>query len=62
MTITEKDMTFKGLARRIDPLGRIVIPSEYRKVLGIEEYDNLEMFLTQEGGVYLKKVEKEDKA
>jgi AbrB family transcriptional regulator, transcriptional pleiotropic regulator of transition state genes len=33
----------RGIARRIDHLGRIVIPSEYRKVFGIEIGDLLDM-------------------
>ncbi len=33
----------RGIARRIDHLGRIVIPSEYRKVFGIENGDLLDM-------------------
>lgn len=33
----------RGIARRIDHLGRIVIPAEYRKVFGIENGDLLDM-------------------
>ncbi len=41
----------RGIARRIDHLGRIVIPSEYRKVFGIETGDLLDM--TIEGDAVL---------
>ncbi len=41
----------RGIARRIDHLGRIVIPSEYRKVFGIENGDLLDM--TIEGDAVL---------
>lgn len=32
-----------GIARRIDELGRIVIPVEFRRVLGIRDGDELEI-------------------
>lgn len=35
-----------GIIRRIDPLGRIVIPKEIRKVLHIEDSDPLEISLS----------------
>lgn len=43
-----------GLQRKLEELGRIVIPSEYRKALGFEEQEYLEMFLVG-GGVLIKK-------
>ena len=39
----------KGLVRNLDHLGRIVIPSEIRKILGIEPKDPMEIILTDEG-------------
>lgn len=33
----------RGVARRIDHLGRLVIPREYRKVFGIRDGDLLDM-------------------
>lgn len=39
----------KGLVRNLDHLGRIVIPSEIRKTLGIEPKDPMEIILTDEG-------------
>jgi len=44
-----------GVVRRIDDLGRIVIPKEIRKVLRIKEGDPLEIFTDKEGEVILKK-------
>ena len=36
-------MKSSGIIRKLDPLGRIVIPAEIRKVLGIGEGDSLEI-------------------
>ena len=36
-------MIATGIVRKLDPLGRIVIPAEIRKVLGIGEGDSLEI-------------------
>lgn len=44
-----------GIVRRIDDLGRIVIPKEIRRVLRIRESDPLEIFTDREGGIILKK-------
>ena len=41
--------------RRIDDLGRIVIPKEIRKTLRIREGDPLEIFTDKEGEIILKK-------
>ena len=35
-----------GIVRKIDDLGRIVIPAEMRRVLGVQEGDELEISLT----------------
>ena len=48
-------MKATGVVRRIDDLGRIVIPKEIRRVLHIKEGDPLEIFTDREGGVILKK-------
>lgn len=45
-----------GIVRRIDPLGRIVLPKELRKVLNIEEGDPIEIF-TDGNMVVLSKYE-----
>jgi AbrB family transcriptional regulator (stage V sporulation protein T) len=43
-----------GIIRRIDDLGRIVIPKEMRRTLRIHEGDPLEEFVV-DGGIFLKK-------
>jgi AbrB family transcriptional regulator, transcriptional pleiotropic regulator of transition state genes len=49
-------MTPRGLSRRIDQLGRIVVPVELRRALGIHEGDQLE--ISREGErIVLEKVE-----
>ena len=48
-------MKATGVVRRIDDLGRIVIPKESRKVLRIKEGDPIEIFTGREGEVILKK-------
>lgn len=40
-------MKSTGIVRRIDELGRIVIPKEIRKSLGIREGENLEIFIDE---------------
>jgi AbrB family looped-hinge helix DNA binding protein len=34
-----------GIVRKIDDLGRVVIPAEYRRTLGVHEGDELEILL-----------------
>lgn len=48
-------MKATGVVRRIDDLGRIVIPKEIRRTLHIKEGDPLEIFTDKEGEVILKK-------
>lgn len=48
-------MKATGVVRRIDDLGRIVIPKEIRKTLRIKEGDPLEIFTDKDGEVILKK-------
>lgn len=45
-----------GVVRKVDELGRIVIPIELRRTLGIEEKDSLEIYVDNEK-VILKKYE-----
>lgn len=42
-----------GIVRKIDELGRIVLPIEVRKLFDLKEKDSVEIF-TDEGGIYLK--------
>ena len=44
-----------GIVRRIDDLGRVVIPKEIRRTLRIREADPLEIFTNNEGAIILKK-------
>ncbi|MBO6061863.1 MAG: stage V sporulation protein T [Clostridia bacterium] len=48
-------MKATGIVRRIDELGRVVIPKEIRRTLRIREGDPLEIFVDREGGVILRK-------
>ena len=48
-------MKATGIVRRIDDLGRIVIPKEIRRVLRIREGDPLEIFTEKDGEVIFKK-------
>ena len=48
-------MKATGVVRRIDDLGRVVIPKEIRKTLRIKEGDPLEIFTDRDGQVILKK-------
>lgn len=44
-----------GIVRKIDNLGRLVIPKEVRKTLHIRDGDSLEIFVDSDGEVILKK-------
>lgn len=44
-----------GIVRRIDELGRVVIPKEVRRSLHIREGDPLEIYTDEKGGIMLKK-------
>jgi transcriptional pleiotropic regulator of transition state genes len=49
-------MRSTGIVRKVDELGRVVIPIELRRTLGIEEKDALEIYVDQEK-IILKKYE-----
>jgi stage V sporulation protein T len=51
-------MKSTGIIRRIDDLGRCVIPKEIRRTLRLREGDPLEIFVT-DGGVLFKKYQPE---
>ena len=55
VSMEEMAMRATGIVRRIDDLGRIVIPKEIRRTLRIREADPLEIFTNQEGEIMLKK-------
>lgn len=51
-------MRATGLVRRVDDLGRIVIPKELRKQLGIKESDPMEFYIDSDNkGLILQKYE-----
>jgi len=52
-------MKSTGIVRKVDELGRIVLPIELRKVLHIDVRDALEIFV-DEGKIILKKYEPSD--
>jgi len=47
-------MKATGIVRRVDDLGRVVIPKELRRTLGIKDGDPLEIF-TDDSGIWLRK-------
>ena len=47
-------MKATGIVRRIDDLGRVVIPKEIRRTLNIREGDALEIYTTDDGVVFRK--------
>ena len=49
-------MKATGIVRRIDDLGRVVIPKEIRRTLRIREGDPLEIFTDRDGEVILKNI------
>ena len=48
-------MKATGIVRRIDDLGRVVIPKEIRRTMRIREGDPLEIFTDRDGEVIFKK-------
>ena len=52
---SEVIMKATGVIRRIDELGRIVIPKEIRKTLRIKEGENLEIYIDENENIILKK-------
>ncbi|MGM9609855.1 MAG: stage V sporulation T C-terminal domain-containing protein, partial [Eubacteriales bacterium] len=48
-------MKATGIVRRIDDLGRVVIPKEIRRTMRIREGDPLEIYTNREGEVIFKK-------
>ena len=43
-------MKATGIVRRIDDLGRVVIPKEIRRSMGVTEGDPIEMFIDSKSG------------
>ena len=55
----EADMKSTGIVRKVDELGRVVLPIELRRNMGIEIKDSLEIFV-DENMIILKKYEPAD--
>jgi spore_V_T: stage V sporulation protein T len=49
-------MKATGIVRRIDDLGRVVIPKEIRRTLRIREGDPLEIYTATDGEVIFKNI------
>lgn len=47
-------MEILGVTRKLDGLGRIVLPNEYRKELGLNKFDMTMIYLLEEG-IFIKK-------
>ena len=48
-------MKATGIVRRVDDLGRVVIPKEIRRAMRVREGDPLEVFMSEDGGVVFRK-------
>lgn len=49
-------MKATGIVRRVDDLGRVVIPKELRRTMKLREGDPVEFFIdTEQGGLVMKK-------
>lgn len=53
-SVSEDGMKRTGIIRRIDDLGRIVIPREIRNILRLQEDDPLEMFIRDDTLILIK--------
>lgn len=52
----EISMKATGIVRRIDDLGRVVVPKEIRRTLRIREGDPMEIFTNHDGEIYLRNI------
>lgn len=52
----ESNLNVVGIIRTMDDLGRIVIPKEIRRVIGVKEGDSLDILATTDGSLLLRKV------
>lgn len=50
----QHEMKSTGIVRKVDELGRIVLPIELRRTLGIEEKDRIEIFVEGESVILRK--------
>ncbi|HIU52349.1 MAG TPA: AbrB/MazE/SpoVT family DNA-binding domain-containing protein [Candidatus Merdicola faecigallinarum] len=49
----------RGVIRKIDELGRVTLPKEFRDTLELKEKDEVEIFLLKDG-FYIRKIQKLD--
>ena len=52
----ENNLNVVGTIRAMDDLGRVVIPKEIRRVIGIKEGDSLDILAMTDGSILLRKV------
>lgn len=52
----EANVNVVGIIRAIDDLGRIVIPKEIRRSIGLHENDKVDILTTGDGDIILRKV------
>ena len=45
----------RGISRKLDNLGRVVLPKEFRDTINIKERDEVEIYLLKDG-FFIKKV------
>lgn len=48
-------MKATGIVRRLDDLGRLVIPKEIRRIYRLKEGDSIEFFVSEQSEIVLKK-------
>lgn len=48
-------MKATGIVRKVDELGRIVLPIELRRTLDVNVRDSVEIFVSEDGEILLKK-------
>lgn len=53
-------MKATGIVRKIDDLGRLVIPKEIRRVMGIKEHDPVEIFRNDNGDIVVRKYDEDE--
>ena len=52
----ENNLNVIGIIRAMDDLGRVVIPKEIRRVIGVKEGDSFDILAMTDGSILLRKV------
>lgn len=52
----ENNLNVVGIIRAMDDLGRVVIPKEIRRTIGVKEGDSLDILAMTDGSILLRKV------